>query len=156
LPAQMRRLAGDNLGVHLAVSLHAPNDALRRQLMPSAGRHPVREVVEAARYYAATTGRKVSFEYLLAAGVNDQPEAAPRLARLLRDMQCMVNVIPFNRHRFCAQLEPPSAKQVAVFVAALRRAGLEAAARQSLGGDVSAACGQLSGRLSHGSSPRGG
>jgi 23S rRNA (adenine2503-C2)-methyltransferase len=148
LPDRIRRLADEGLGVHLAVSLHAPDNALRRKLMPIAARYPVKAIVSAARYYAKTTGRKVAFEYILMSGLNDSPELAPRLGRLLRGMPCMVNVISFNPHQFCGDMKQPSPQRTMQFVRALRSAGLDAALRKSLGGDISAACGQLSGHLS--------
>jgi 23S rRNA (adenine2503-C2)-methyltransferase len=147
IPAQIRRLADEGLGAHLAISLHSPDDALRRKLMPVAGRYPVEEIVSAARYYAQTTGRKVAFEYVLIAGLNDSLELASRLARLLRGMACMVNIIAFNPHQFCGDMKPPSREQMMQFAGALRRAGLDVAVRKSLGADISAACGQLSGHL---------
>jgi len=141
LPPQMRRLAAEGLGLHLAVSLNAPDDALRNQLMPVNRRHPLGDVIAAAREYAARTGRKVSFEYCLLAGVNDAPAQATALAKLVRGLPAMVNLIPYNAAR--GPFRRPDAAAVHAFRRELERRGAEVAVRRSFGEEVAAACGQL-------------
>lgn len=141
LPAQMRRLAGEDLGVHLAVSLNAPDDELRDRLMPVNRRHPLREVIAAARQYAARTGRKVSFEYCLLGGVNDAPAQAAAVAELVQGFPCMVNLILYNQARGGFRRPAPAAVQA--FRRALQARGVEVAIRRSFGEEVAAACGQL-------------
>ena len=141
LPDQMRRLAGEGLSLHLAISLNAPDDILRGELMPVNRRHPVGEVVAAAREYAARTGRKVSFEYCLLAGVNDSPAHAAAAADLVRDMPCMVNLVPYNQAR--GSFRQPAPDAVRAFRRALEERGVEVAVRRSFGEEVAAACGQL-------------
>jgi len=143
LPHEMRRLAAEGLGLHLAVSLNAPDDELRSQLMPINRRHPVGEVVAAAREYARRTGRKVSFEYCLLQGINDSPAQAVATARLIQGFPCMVNLILYNQARGGFRRPRPAA--VAAFRRALREGGVEVALRRSFGEEVAAACGQLAG-----------
>lgn len=90
------RFADENTQINLAISIHAPNDALRSKLMPVNRRFPFDDVMEALRYYIAKTGRRITFEYALIGGVNDQPEHAEELAGVIKDMLCHVNLIPVN------------------------------------------------------------
>ena len=143
LPQQIRRLAAEGLGLHLAVSLNAPDDELRSTLMPVNRRYPVREVIASAREYAITSGRKVSFEYCLLEGINDSPSQAAAVARLIRGFPCMVNLILYNQARGAYRRPQPAAVQA--FRRALRECGVEVALRRSLGEEVAAACGQLAG-----------
>ncbi len=94
LADQIRRLAEENLGITLSLSLHAPNDEIRRQIMPVARRWPLPEVMAAVREYVKKTGRRVVFEYALIDQLNSCPEHAVELAALLRELQCHVNLIP--------------------------------------------------------------
>jgi len=139
----IRRLADEEVQYHLAISLHAPTDKLRRRLMPAAARTPIAEILEAARYYTQRTGRKVVFEYVLIRDVNDSLDLADQLARLLGGLPCMVNLIPVNAVEHCPDLQPPAANQTGRFFTALKRSGIEAVLRQRKGADVAAACGQL-------------
>jgi len=143
LPEQMRRLAGEGLALHLAVSLNAPDDALRTRLMPVNRRHPLHDVMAAAREYAERTGRKISFEYCLLAGVNDSPAQAAATADLLRGIPGMINLILYNQAR--GGFERPRAAAVHAFRRALQERGVEVAVRRSFGEEVAAACGQLAG-----------
>ena len=127
--------------VKLAVSLNAPEDALRSRLMPVNRRFPLRELVAALRRYP--TGRRpVTIEYVLLGGVNDAPVLAAKLARLLRGVRCKVNLIPFNAHSGLPYAAPAPAAVLA-FQRRLRAAGLTAIVRRSQGADIGAACGQL-------------
>ncbi len=142
LVPQMRRLADEGLQIGLAVSLHAASDQLRSSLMPVNRRWPIDEVLAAADYYMERTGRRVSFEYTLMAGVNDSDEQADDLARLLHGRLCHVNLIPLNPSED-ASLHASSTQRALAFEARLRHAGIAATIRVNRGRDILAACGQL-------------
>jgi 23S rRNA (adenine2503-C2)-methyltransferase len=142
LPAGIRALAALGIQVNLAVSLHAPDDALRDQLVPANRGVGITAVLDAAADYFERTGRRVTYEYCLLAGVNDSDDLARRLAKRLRRAPGLVNVIPYNAVPGSA-FHAPSAGRVARFVEVLRSEGLEVQARQSRGGPIQAACGQL-------------
>ncbi|WBL35448.1 23S rRNA (adenine(2503)-C(2))-methyltransferase RlmN [Tepidiforma flava] len=135
------RLAGEGLQVGLAVSLHAPNDALRRRLVPTAGPHSVREIMAAAKRYFERTGRRVTFEYALIAGENDSDETAGELARLVRGTGAHVNLIPVNPT--AGGFRRPARQRVLAFERILREAGVNCTVRVEKGAEISAACGQL-------------
>ncbi|WP_322795418.1 23S rRNA (adenine(2503)-C(2))-methyltransferase RlmN [Tepidiforma sp.] len=135
------RLAGEGLQVGLAISLHAPNDALRRRLVPTAGPHSVSELMAAARRYFVRTGRRVTFEYALIAGVNDSETTARELARLVRGTGAHVNLIPVNPT--AGGFARPARRQVLAFERVLREAGVNCTVRVEKGTEISAACGQL-------------
>ena len=141
LPDRMRRLADEELGIRLAVSLHAADDAKRTALMPINARYPIAEVLAAAQEYAERSGRRVSFEYVLLAGVNDTDADARRLAALLPRRISHVNLIPYNPTDAAFQGSPPD--RIAAFAALLRERGVPCSVRRSRGRDVQAACGQL-------------
>lgn len=146
LVSGIERLAGLGLAVGLAVSLHAADDRLRRRLVPTAGRWPVAAIAAAAAAYARSSGRSVTFEYVLLAGVNDSDAAARRLARLLRERcraPAKVNVIPYNPVPGLDRLRPPPSRRVHGFVRTLRRAAIPVTVRKEKGQEVAAACGQL-------------
>jgi 23S rRNA (adenine2503-C2)-methyltransferase len=138
----MRRLAEEGLQIGLAISLHAPNDALRTSLMPVNRRWPIAEVLDAAGFYVKQTGRRVSFEYTLMSGVNDSDALADDLARLLRGRLCHVNLIPLNPTED-PSLHASSAERGLAFESRLRQAGVAATIRVNRGRDILAACGQL-------------
>jgi 23S rRNA (adenine2503-C2)-methyltransferase len=140
----MRRLAREHLPVTLAVSLHAPDDALRDELVPLNRRYPLDEVLDAAGEYLATSGRRLSFEYAMIGGVNDAPSQADALARRLRGFSpaAHVNLIPLNpTPGFGAPASPP--RRVAAFAERLRAGGVAATVRRNRGTEIDAACGQL-------------
>ena len=145
LPDQIRRLAAEGLPLALAISLHAPTDDLRSQLVPVNRTHPIPDHIAAAREYAHRTGRKVAFQYVVLPGVNDSPDQARRLADLLRGLPAMVNLIPQNPIEGFAR---PDARAAAAFARLLERRGVPVAVRSSRGGEVLGACGQLRSRLS--------
>lgn len=129
--------------VKLAVSLNAPDDALRSRLMPVNRRYPLRALLAALRRHPA--GRlPVTIEYVLLGGVNDSPAQAARLAHILRGLRCKVNLIPFNPHSGLP-FRAPEPEAVRAFQDALRQAGLTAILRRSQGAEIGAACGQLGG-----------
>jgi len=142
LPERIRRLAGEGLQVTLALSLHAPTDELRSQLIPWARAVALEQLVEAVRYYFDRTGREVTLEYILLSGVNDQPIQAGRLAALCRQMRCNVNLIPYNPVPSLPYARPPRDQQMA-FLHLLRQQGVNTHLRHSRGLEVEAACGQL-------------
>jgi 23S rRNA (adenine2503-C2)-methyltransferase len=122
----------------LAISIHAPTEALRRELMPINTKYPLADVIEAAKVFV----RRVTFEYVMLGGVNDRPEQARELAALARACGAFVNLIPLHpggARGFAAT----SPEEIAAFARAVRRAGVEVAIRKSRGMDIAAACGQL-------------
>jgi 23S rRNA (adenine2503-C2)-methyltransferase len=142
LPARICQLADAGRGYHLAVSLHAPDDELRRRLVPPSAKIGIDAVVEAADYFAARTGRQVTYEYVLLRGVNDTALHARRLARLLSPRNVHVNLIPYNPVPGLPY-ETPRADSVHGFKATLQRAGLSVKVRKTKGRKIEAACGQL-------------
>ena len=135
-------LARENLPVTLSVSLHAPNDVIRSQIMPVNRRFPIAELMRACRAYIETTTRRISFEYALIAGVNDSLEQAEELARLVKGMLCHVNLIPVNKVEE-RQYEKSKAQTVRSFQQRLLDLGVNTTVRRELGSDISASCGQL-------------
>lgn len=142
LPSRMKQLADEGLQITLALSLHAPTDELRQQLIPWAKRVTIDELTEACRYYFSRTGREVTLEYILLEGVNNLPYHAVELARISKQMRSNVNLIAYNP---VADLgfSRPSRESVLRFEAALRERGVNTHVRRSRGLDIDAACGQL-------------
>ena len=142
LPDGIRKLAGEGLELTLSWSLHASNDETRRKIMPIARRYTIAETLEACQAYYRATGRRLILEYALIDGVNASEEDAAELARLLRGVNCHVNVIALNtvkeRHLYGA-----SEKQIARFIAVLADHGVSATRRRTMGEDIEGACGQL-------------
>ena len=137
-------MAEEGLQANLAVSLHAPDEDLRRQLVPLGERWPIREVLAAADQYAERTGRRVSYEYVLLREVNDRWEHAHSLVGLLRGRLAHVNLIPFNPAPGLPY-ERPEDSRVDAFRRLLVEAGLDATVRRSRGVRIQAGCGQLRG-----------
>lgn len=135
-------LAMEGLPITLAISLHAPDDSLRSKLMPINKRYPIKEVLEAADHYAKTTGRRVTFEYILIKGINDEPAHALELAALLKARLANVNLIPINTVPERG-LHRPSQNRVEQFANLLTQAGIQNTVRREMGNDIQAACGQL-------------
>ena len=142
LVPQMRRFAQEGLPVTLSLSLHAPNDEIRRQIMPVAHRYSMDETLDACRYYIEKTGRRVVFEYALIDQVNASPACAEELAAKLRGMQCHVNLIPLNTVKE-RNLYGVSEKQVRDFLEVLEKRHISATRRREMGDDIEGACGQL-------------
>lgn len=142
LPSQIRRLAAEELQINLALSLHAPNDALRKELIPWAAKIPLAELLDACRFYFDRTGREITLEYILLDGVNDRSTHAEELARFTGSLRCNVNLIRYN------PVSPlpfgrPTSEATQRFQEILRRHGVNAHLRKSRGMDIDAACGQL-------------
>ena len=142
VPPKMRQLAEEELPLNLAISLHAPNEPLRKQLIPWAEHFALPEILDAARYYFDRTGREITLEYILLSGVNDRPEHARELARLCRTLRANVNLIRYNEVEGLPSLRPKG-QDVIRFQEILRAAGVNAHVRKSRGRDIDAACGQL-------------
>ncbi|MFI4859225.1 MAG: 23S rRNA (adenine(2503)-C(2))-methyltransferase RlmN [Phycisphaerales bacterium JB063] len=142
VPNMIKRLAEQDLGVTLAISLHAPNDAIRKQIIPWAEFVSIEQLIEAGRYYFDKTGREVTLEYILLSGVNDQPEHAHELAEVSRRLRSNINLIRYNE---VAGLPfgRPLHDDVHHFQRILRDAGRVVHLRASRGRDIAAACGQL-------------
>jgi 23S rRNA (adenine2503-C2)-methyltransferase len=142
LPEAMDRLSRSRPRYNLAVSLHAPNDALRDELVPINRKVGLKRVLEAADRYFEASGRRLTFEYVLLAGLNDRPEHARQLAALLRGRPALLNVIPYNPVAGLP-FRTPTAAAVKQFREILEQAGLVIAFRQRKGEEIAAACGQL-------------
>ena len=138
----IRRLAEQPLQVGLAVSLHAPDEALRERLIPTAHRFPLTDIIAACRDYVARTGRRVTFEYCLMAGVNDAPQQAAALAALLEGILCHVNLIPVNPTSD-GRIGRPGRARTLAFQRVLESRGIACTVRVEKGIEISAACGQL-------------
>ena len=142
LPKQIERLGGEGLQITLAVSLHAPNEALRRELIPWARGIPLPRLLWACRRYFELTGREVTFEYCLLADVNDQPEHATQLAGIARNLRANVNLLMYNPVP-SLPYSRPSRNMAIDFLKRLRSAGVNTHLRESRGIEADAACGQL-------------
>jgi 23S rRNA (adenine2503-C2)-methyltransferase len=142
VPSKIRELAEEELPLNLALSLHAPNEPLRRQLIPWAEHFALDDILDACRYYFDQTGREITLEYILLAGVNDQPQHARELSLLCKTLRANVNLIRYN------EVDPlpfkrPVAQDVLTFQDVLRANAVNAHVRKSRGRDIDAACGQL-------------
>ena len=142
LVPEIVRLGASGLDVNLAVSLHAATDALRDRLVPINRRYPLKELMAALRAYPLPPRRRTTFEYVLMEEVNDRPEDARELARLLRGLRCKVNLLPLNEAP-AIPFRRPSRERVEAFQEILKTAGVLATIRESRGWDISAACGML-------------
>jgi 23S rRNA (adenine2503-C2)-methyltransferase len=139
---RMRELAEQKLQITLALSLHASSQEKRLELMPVANKYDITEVIEACRYYFEQTGRRVTFEYSLVAGVNDTDEDASRLAALVKGMNCHVNLIPVNPIKERSYRQPDT-RAVAAFKNKLEKNAINVTIRREMGRDIDGACGQL-------------
>lgn len=145
LVPQIKRLITENLHVELAVSLHAANDDLRNRLVPINKKYPLSQLISACREYFDKTGRRPTFEYALFEGVNDSLEQAHELVRLVRGLNCSVNLIAGNPTG-CQEFHPSSLKQAREFQKQLTASGIVNTIRVSRGTDIEAGCGQLKSR----------
>ncbi|MCK5554825.1 MAG: 23S rRNA (adenine(2503)-C(2))-methyltransferase RlmN [Alphaproteobacteria bacterium] len=141
--ASMIRQCGDDLGVNLAVSLHASTDEIRSKLMPINKKYPLAEVLDACRTYPiASDVRRITFEYIMLRDVNDSDDDAVRLTKLLHGIHSKINIIPFNEWEGSG-FECSTEAQIGSFARILENAGYEAPVRRPRGRDIMAACGQL-------------
>lgn len=135
-------LIKEDLQITLAISLHAPNDNLRKKIMPIANKYSISEIIDACSNYSKITKRRVTFEYSLVKDVNDSIENARELSILLKGMLCHVNIIPVNSVKETSY-EKPSKNTIEEFSRVLSKAGIENTVRKEMGLDINAACGQL-------------
>lgn len=142
IPSGIRKFAHEPFQVNLAVSLHAPNDALRSQLMPINRAYPLAALMQAMREYYELSNRKVTYEYILLKDVNDSIHHAKELAQLIKGQHAYVNLIPYNKVEE-QPFEQVSAQQAHRFFETLRKLGITATLRMEHGADIDAACGQL-------------
>jgi 23S rRNA (adenine2503-C2)-methyltransferase len=142
LPPKMRRLADLGKAYHLAVSLHAPNDDLRTEIVPTNNKTGIKDILDAADYFFEKNGRRVTFEYVLLRDLNDRPEHARELSSLLAGRCAHVNLIPFNDVAGLPYRRPTD-EAVAAFVRRLKQDGLSVKVRKRKGSEIDAACGQL-------------
>lgn len=142
IPGKIQQLAQHKLQIVLAVSLHASNQALRRQLIPSASKFTLDNLLDECRDYVAVTGRRVTFEYILLAGINDLPENAKELTQCLKGFQTHVNLIPYNPISE-VDYQRPNGHRIREFANVLEASGIAVSVRYSRGLEADAACGQL-------------
>ena len=139
----IERMAEDMPQINLAISLHAPNDELRQELMPIAKKYPLAAVLTTAKDYVAKTNRKLMFEYIMIKGVNDSAGHAKELAGLMSNPLFFVNLIAYNA---TGDLVPSELAQIKKFKDILMKAGVQALERYKFGQDIKGACGQLAGK----------
>ncbi|MDI3476986.1 MAG: rRNA (adenine2503-C2)-methyltransferase [Thermoanaerobacterium sp.] len=134
--------ANEGLGVNLSISLHAPTDDLRTQLMPINKVYPIKDLIKACKYYIDKTHRRVTFEYSLIKDVNDSHEISVKLSKLLKGLLCHVNLIPIN---YVGEIGYKKAdnRKIMAFKNTLEENGITCTVRRELGSDIDAACGQL-------------
>jgi len=147
LVPQIKQLSREKLQVGLAISLHAPDNALRNILVPINKTYPLEMLLPVCQQYIDISGRRISFEYALFQGINDSPEQARKLGVLLRGLNCHINLIPANVN-INSEFKPSSKKQVAAFLAELEHCHVKATIREGRGTDIDAGCGQLRSQLS--------
>jgi 23S rRNA (adenine2503-C2)-methyltransferase len=138
---QIKRFTDEKLGYKLALSLNAPDDFIRTQLMPINKKYPINELINAAKYYASISRHLFTFEYLMIAGVNDSMADAQKLRKLVRGLRCKINIIPYNATN--GPFASPSEKQINKFIKQLLELKIIISVRRSKGADIDAACGQL-------------
>lgn len=139
----IKKMAGEKMQINLAISLHAANDNLRRDLMPIAKKYNLHEILKTVDNYINKTGRRVMFEYLMIKEVNDSDKDAIELAKLMQKPLYMVNLIPYNE---TGRFRASSRERIEKFKKILEDAGVAVTVRLSFGADITAACGQLRGR----------
>lgn len=153
---QIQKLATYKLPIHLALSLHSPMDEIRTRIMPVNKKWPVAEVIQSMREYQKATKRKVTFEYLLIDKVNDTLDQAQKLAALIRNIPCVVNLIPFNYVDTEQGFRRPSDQRIYAFREELEHQRINVTQRTERGHHIAAACGQLAGQHAGRFSKRGG
>lgn len=137
------QLADEGMPITLAVSIHAPSDEIRREIMPVADLHPLDELLDACRYWTSRTKRRITFEYLLLEGVNDSPDHARLLAKQLNDPLSHVNIIPYNHVEGRGDYRRPGRASIERFTSSLESCGIKVTERMRRGNPINAACGQL-------------
>jgi 23S rRNA (adenine2503-C2)-methyltransferase len=138
----IKKLAAENLQIELSVSLHAADEQTRSRIMPVNKKHPLKELVKTCKEYIEKTNRQVTFEYILIKGMNSGLQDAQNLSKILRGMNCKVNIIPANPVSEC-KIEPPGKSDIIFFRDYLLKQGIHVTLRKPRGADIHAACGQL-------------
>lgn len=138
----IRKYADEGIQINLAISLHAPNDEIRKKIMPVANAYPIKDLMDAVHYYEDKGGRRVTFEYILLKGVNDSIANADELSDLIRGTLAYVNLIPYNPVKE-KPYERSSENTIHAFYDELRKRGINCTIRKEFGTDIDAACGQL-------------
>ena len=136
------RLADDGFSPTMTISLHAPNDEMRREIMPIAKKYSISDIIKAVKYYFDKTGRRIIFEYSMIVGKNDTEDCARQLADVVKGLACHINLIPLNYVKERG-LGGSSKKSIYRFMAQLEKQGISVTVRRSMGGDIEGACGQL-------------
>ena len=144
---QIKKLEEKELQSTLAISLHASNHAVRREIMPIENKYPINELVDALKYYVEKTGRRITVEYILIKGLNCTIESAKELSNLLHDLKCNINLIPYNPVVKTGYSKPTN-NEIMKFKYLLEHSGKKVTVRLERGSDIDAACGQLSGKVS--------
>ncbi|KGM96077.1 ribosomal RNA large subunit methyltransferase N [Clostridium novyi A str. 4552] len=139
---KIKELADEKMQITLAISLHAPNNEIRKSMMPIANKYTLDELLEVCRYYYRTTNRRITFEYALVKGVNDSRENAEELIKKLKGMLCHINLIPVNEIKE-NNYERSKSKDIEDFKETLIKYGIETTIRREMGSDINGACGQL-------------
>ena len=139
---KIREFADEETGVNLAISLHAPNNELRSKIMKINNAYKIEDIIDAIKYYLDKTNRRVTFEYILLKDVNDTKECAEELCKLLRGINCYVNLIPYNETENI-EFKRSSTSQIGTFYDILKKNNIGVTIRKEFGSKVSAACGQL-------------
>lgn len=143
---KIKELANLNLQITLTISLHAPNDEIRKTMMPIANRYSIKELIEAVKYYFNKTKRRIVFEYALVSGKNDSFECADELAKVLSGLACHVNLIPLNEVKERG-LVGTNRKKAYAFMDRLNSHKISATVRRTMGADIEGACGQLRNKI---------
>ena len=139
---EIHKLADEDLNITLAISLHAPNDSIRREIMPIANKYKIEEILNECRYYIIKTKRRISFEYSLIDAINDEEIHAIELSKILRGINCHVNLIPVNSIEE-RNYRKSNNDKIIIFKKVLTNHGINVTIRRELGSDIQAACGQL-------------
>ena len=139
---KIKELADEKMQITLAISLHAPNNEIRKNMMPIANKYTLEELLDACRYYYRTTNRRITFEYALVKGVNDSRENAEELIKISKGMLCHINLIPVNEIKE-NNYERSKSKDIEEFKETLIKHGIETTIRREMGSDINGACGQL-------------
>jgi 23S rRNA (adenine2503-C2)-methyltransferase len=138
----IKRLSAEGLQVELSISLHAPDDETRSQIMPVNKKYPVTELIKACKDYIKKTNRQITFEYVLIKNLNSDLQNAQKLSKILRGLNCKINLIPCNPIKEL-NIEPPNKLEILLFKDYLLKEGINATLRKPRGQDIEAACGQL-------------
>ncbi|MDE6870186.1 MAG: 23S rRNA (adenine(2503)-C(2))-methyltransferase RlmN, partial [Clostridia bacterium] len=139
---RIRQLADDGYSPTMTISLHAPNDEMRKEIMPIAKKYSIADIIKAVKYYFEKTGRRIIFEYSMIAGKNDTEDCARQLAGVVKGLACHINLIPLNYVKERG-LDGSNKKNIYRFMSVLEKQGVSVTVRRSMGSDIDGACGQL-------------